>query len=80
MDLKFRRQVPIAWFIVDFLCVEKCLIIEVDGVVHEEQKQYDEERDAYLRSRGYTILRFNNDQVLGDLPSVLRMIERVSTK
>ncbi len=72
--MKFRRQVPISWFVVDFLCVERQLIIELDGSVHEGQKSYDHERENELRSRGYRIMRFKNDQVLHALPTVLNEI------
>jgi very-short-patch-repair endonuclease len=72
--LKFRRQVPIAWYVVDFLCMEKSLVIEVDGGIHNEQEQYDSEREEDLRKKGYHILRFTNEQVLNDLPKVLSVI------
>ena len=72
--LKFRRQVPIAWYIVDFLCVEKSLVIEVDGGIHDDQKQYDKEREEDLHARGYKILRFTNEQVLHNLRDVLHTI------
>ncbi|MBT5468085.1 endonuclease domain-containing protein [Candidatus Peregrinibacteria bacterium] len=72
--LKFRRQVPIAWYIVDFLCMEKSLVIEVDGGIHDDQKQYDKEREEDLHARGYTILRFTNEQVLHNLRDVLHTI------
>jgi very-short-patch-repair endonuclease len=64
--LKFGRQVPIARFVVDFLCVEHRLIIELDGPPHEsiEQKLHDAARDGELRRRGYHILRIANERVL----------------
>lgn len=70
-NLKFRRQVPIAWYVVDFLCMEKSLVVEVDGGIHNDQKQYDSEREEDLQNKGYKILRFTNEQVLHDLPAVL---------
>ena len=72
--LKFRRQVPIAWYVVDFLCMEKSLVIEVDGGIHDEQQQYDLEREEDLRNRGYYILRFSNEQVMNNLSDVLLKI------
>ncbi len=72
--VKFRRQAPIGEYVVDFLCFERKLVIEVDGSVHDTQKQYDQEREEALRSWGYTILRFSNEDVLKNLPSVLRTI------
>ena len=72
--MKFRRQSPIGWYVVDFLCMEKSLIIEIDGGIHEKQRGYDREREAILRERGYRILRFTNAEVLRRLPSVLHAI------
>jgi very-short-patch-repair endonuclease len=64
--LKFRRQVPIARFVVDFLCVEHRLVVELDGPPHEsiEQKLHDAARDAELRRRGYHVLRIANELVI----------------
>ncbi|MFH0769862.1 MAG: endonuclease domain-containing protein [Candidatus Peregrinibacteria bacterium] len=76
MGLKFRRQVPLSWYVVDFLCVEKNLIIELDGGVHAKQRSYDREREEELRRLGYRIIRFPNDQVLRALPEVINAILR----
>ena len=62
MDLKFKRQKPIGRYIVDFVCVERLLIVELDGGQHAEQVGYDQLRDAWLRGQGYTILRFWNNR------------------
>lgn len=53
MALKFKRQKPRGRYIVDFVCVERQLIIEIDGGQHAEQTDYDQRRDAWLRSQGY---------------------------
>ncbi|HMN71905.1 MAG TPA: endonuclease domain-containing protein [Rhodoblastus sp.] len=76
--LKFRRQVPIGRYVVDFLCVEHRLIVELDGAPHEsiEQKLHDAARDGELRRRGYRILRFANDAVLTGGNLVLDQIRR----
>jgi very-short-patch-repair endonuclease len=60
---KFRRQVPIERFVVDFVCFEARLIVEVDGPLHldAEQRRKDEARDALLRMNGFKILRFSTD-------------------
>ena len=61
---RFRRQFPLGQYIVDFICREKKIIIEIDGGQHNEIKniQYDNERTEYLISEGYKVLRFwNND-------------------
>ncbi len=72
----FRRQQIIDRFIADFYCHVANLVIEVDGPIHENRRAYDQERDARIATRGLTILRFNNDQVRQDLPSVLETILR----
>lgn len=75
--LKFRRQHPMASFIVDFFCPARKVIIELDGGVHEAQVDYDTARSEYLSARGYQVLRFSNDQVEKHMPVVLGEIRRV---
>ena len=70
----FRRQQVIDGFIVDFYCHAASLIIEVDGGIHEMQKEQDAERDAHLISRGFRVLRVTNDNVNNDIQGVLRKI------
>ena len=60
---KFRRQQPLGNFIVDFVCLEKRLVIEVDGGQHA-QNESDRRRDDWLRCEGYQVMRFWNDDVL----------------
>lgn len=74
MGLKFKRQKPIGPYIVDFVCLEQFLVIELDGGQHMEQTDQDRERDEYLRERGYRVLRFWNHQVLGEMEAVLERI------
>jgi very-short-patch-repair endonuclease len=74
MDLKFKRQKPIGRYIVDFVCVEQQLIVELDGGQHAEQLEYDRRRDAWLRGQGYTVLRFWNNEVMQQLEGVLEKI------
>jgi very-short-patch-repair endonuclease len=74
MDLKFKRQKPIGRFIVDFVCEEHRLIIELDGGQHSEQAAYDQQQDAWLRGQGYTVLRFWNIDVMQNLEGVLEQI------
>ena len=71
---KFRRQRPIGSYIVDFICLEKKLIIEVDGDQHHERKQYDEKRTAWLESQGFTVLRFSDHEVLTEIEAVTEVI------
>src|SRR5215472_11064182 len=61
---KFRRQFPISGFVVDFVCLEANLIVEVDGGQHTEQAEADARRSAVLERSGFRILRFWNDDVL----------------
>ena len=74
--LKFRRQVPIAPYIVDFLCVSARLIVELDGAPHETEARRvrDAGRDAWLSAQGFRVLRFPNDLVLSDLGAVLHEV------
>ena len=74
MGLKFKRQKPVGHYIVDFVCLEYQLIIEIDGGQHAEQMTYDRHRDAWLRSQGYTVLRFWNNDVMQQLEGVLEHI------
>jgi len=74
---KFRRQQPIGTYIADFACLEKKLVVEVDGGQHSEQSSYDEERTAWLESQGYRVLRFWNNEVLKEIEIVLDVIAKV---
>ncbi len=67
---KFRRQQPIGPYIVDFVCFEKRLIIEVDGGQHAQQLEDDLARTEWLRSQGFQVLRFWNNQILREIDSV----------
>ena len=73
----FRRQQVIDGFIVDFYCHQAGLIIEVDGPIHETQREADAEREAILQAGDLQVLRFTNQQVMNDMPAVLREIKEV---
>ena len=73
-NLKFRRQVPIGSYIVDFYCQECLLIIELDGGHHLLQQEYDQIRTHYLQAQGLTVLRFWNHDILNDTEAVLVQI------
>jgi very-short-patch-repair endonuclease len=60
---KFRRQFPIEPYIVDFVCLELKLIIELDGGQHADQIDYDNQRSLYLEKRGFKVIRFWNNEV-----------------
>jgi len=70
---KFVRQEPIGPYVVDFICREKRLIIEVDGGQHADNKQ-DRVRDQWLTEHNYRVLRFWNNEVLGNTNDVLEVI------
>jgi very-short-patch-repair endonuclease len=73
MNFKFRRQVPIDDFIVDFVCFEQKLIIEIDGGQHLDNKK-DLVRDAKLKALGYRVLRFWNNEIIKNFDGVMEMI------
>ena len=75
---KFRRQHPIGPFIVDFVCIEARLIIELDGGQHTLQVEDDNQRTTYLESKGYRVVRFWNNQVLKDIQAVLGVLLRLA--
>lgn len=69
MGVKFRRQVPIGPYIVDFICHELKLVIEADGGQHSENAK-DEERTAFLNKEGFEVLRFWNNEITGNIDGV----------
>jgi len=72
---KFRQQHLIDNFIVDFVCLKKGLVIEVDGKYHEETKEYDDYRTDVLNKYGFKVIRFRNEEIISDLHEVLNKIE-----
>ena len=73
---KFRRQVPVAGFVADFMCCELKLIVELDGGQHLERYDYDRQRSSVLEEHGYRVLRYWNDDVLLRTSLVLEDILR----
>ncbi|MFH1140789.1 MAG: endonuclease domain-containing protein [Chloroflexota bacterium] len=71
---KFRRQRPIGPYIVDFVCLERRLVIEVDGSQHMQRASLDARRDAWLASVGFKVLRFWDNQVLNEMAAVTETI------
>ncbi|MBI5191879.1 MAG: endonuclease domain-containing protein [Nitrospirae bacterium] len=71
---KFRRQEPIGKYVVDFVCYEKQIIIEVDGGQHSIEIDKDKERDEWFSSQGFKVLRFWNNEVLVNIEGVLEVI------
>ena len=72
-DYRFRRQSPIGPYIADFACLERRLVIEVDGGQHCDSAS-DQARDRYLRRAGFRVLRFWNHDVLGNIEGVVHVI------
>jgi very-short-patch-repair endonuclease len=72
--LNFRRQHPVGPFILDFYCPGKKLCIEVDGGIHDAQREMDEARTEALGTLRIRVIRFRNEEVLDELPSVLARI------
>jgi len=79
--VRFRRQQPLGSYIVDFICLERKLIVEVDGGQHNEAKgrQEDRERTKWLQANGYRVLRFWNNDVLMNMEGVLERITLASS-
>ena len=73
---KFRRQHEVGVYIVDFVCPEKRLIVELDGGQHLEQFDYDLKRTGFLERKGYQVIRFWNNEVINELEMVLEEIIR----
>ncbi len=86
--MKFNRQYPIThtsqiakhfFFVADFYCHQKSLVIELDGKIHENQQEYDEARDVIMMDLGLKVIRFTNDQIDKDIDVVLKTIEELVT-
>jgi very-short-patch-repair endonuclease len=73
-DFKFRRQHPLGPYIADFICLERRLVIEVDGGQHQEQAAYDGKRTKDLEAAGYRVLRFWDNDVLLKTNDVMEAI------
>lgn len=78
--LKFRRQHPCGNYILDFACIEIKLAIELDGSQHQQQIDYDKNRTEWLKSEGWNLLRFWNNEVLQNSESVLEAINEYCQK
>ena len=78
--LHFRRQQIVHGYYPDFYCHRYELIVEVDGGIHDLQEEYDAEREEYLRSLGFRIIRFANEEIQKDLKGVLQRIVEACEK
>ena len=77
MELKFRRQHVIEGFVVDFYCHELRLAIEIDGSVHNKQKDYDELRQMLIEAKDIRFIRITNDEINRDMNILLERIKGV---
>lgn len=75
--LKFKRQVVIGKYIVDFSCREKMVVVELDGGQHSETTEYDRNKDIFLISEGYTVVRIWNNEITDNMSGVLEKIKLV---
>ena len=71
---RFRRQAPVGPYIADFICFNPRMVIEVDGGQHAEEPTTDEDRDAWFAKGGFVVLRFWNNEVLGNIDGVVEQI------
>ncbi len=78
LKVKFRRQHPIRYFIVDFYCHKLKLVIEADGEIHnrKEQREYDKMPDEHLKALGLQVIRFSNEEILKKTEQVIGRIEK----
>ncbi len=74
LGYQFRRQEPMGKYVVDFVCYQRRLVIELDGGQHQEQTNYDDDRTRWLEHRGFRVVRFWNDDVLKETDGVLDVI------
>lgn len=74
LGLRFKRQESIGRYIVDFYCPKKKLAIEIDGLQHKNNAEYDEERTRYLNNYGIKVLRFWNEEVNSDITKVMEKV------
>ncbi len=77
---KFRRQQPLGAYIVDFVCLEKRLIVELDGGQHAAQADSDAGRTAWLEAQGFRVLRFWNHEVLKEIEAVMEVIREALSR
>ena len=74
--LKFRCQHPIGPYFADFACIDKHAVVELDGEYHDDQYEMDRQRQTYMESMGWQVIRFANEEVLADVDAVAISIVR----
>ena len=75
--MKFRRQFPVGKYIADFCCIEKKLVIEIDGGSHVGNEEYDRIRTVFLEEQGFHVIRFTNRMIYDQLDAVIEEIRSV---
>ncbi|TAL67242.1 MAG: endonuclease domain-containing protein [Bacteroidetes bacterium] len=75
LGYRSRRQHVIAEYIVDFVCIEKKIIVELDGEIHLRKIEYDTERTRVLNGSGFRVIRFKNEHVINELKTVIEVIK-----
>ena len=75
LGVQFRRQHPLGPYIVDFCCIERMLVVELDGGQHEDQRARDEARTRWLAEHGFRVLRFSDREALMETEAVLTEIQ-----
>lgn len=76
LGYRFRRQHLIGSYIPDFVCLKKALVVEIDGGIHNEQKEADEQRTKELNEQGFKVIRFTNEEVISNIDSVIASIQK----
>ncbi len=74
LDVKFRRQHAFENYVLDFVCIERRLVVEIDGSQHAEEQDHDQRRTEKLSQAGFAVVRFWNNQVLNETDSVMQVI------
>lgn len=74
--LRFRRQHVVGPYVADFYCAEHKLVVELDGMSHDERIEYDERRNEYMRARGLRVVRITNSDLMRDPPEAAEYILR----
>jgi very-short-patch-repair endonuclease len=74
LGVKFRRQHPLGTYVLDFVCIDPKLVIEIDGSQHLDQLTYDGRRTAWLESHGYSVIRFWANEVLSETDAVVTAV------
>jgi very-short-patch-repair endonuclease len=72
--VRFRRQHPIDFFIADFYCHEARIVVEIDGEIHEQQKEYDDGRSAEMERYHIKVIRFTNSEIVNNMEEVIKVI------